>query len=74
MRSEDGTRMLSAKAAPVSLRSSVQWQRNLRIGSLVKEMRLRPQRQEDCVITGEMDKVGWIFMGRWMKICGLVYR
>lgn len=47
MRSVDGTRILRTKAAPVNLCSSEQWQRDMRMGSLVKEMRFKPQRQED---------------------------
>jgi hypothetical protein len=39
--------MLSAKATRVNLRLPMQWQREVRIGSLLQEMRLRPQRQED---------------------------
>jgi hypothetical protein len=41
------TSMLSAKATRVNLRLPMQWQREVRIGSLLQEMRLRPQRQED---------------------------
>lgn len=39
--------MLRAKAAPVSLRSSRQWQRNLKPGSTSQDMTLAPQRQDD---------------------------
>jgi hypothetical protein len=42
--------MLSVKATPVNLRLPMQWQREIRMGSLLQEMRLRPQRQEDRVL------------------------
>jgi hypothetical protein len=48
------TSMLSAKAAPVSLRSSVQWQRQFRTDGVVHEMRLRPQRHDDWGIFAEL--------------------
>lgn len=42
-----GTRILRAKAAPVSLRSSRQWQRKLKAEGASQVMTLAPQRQDD---------------------------
>lgn len=54
LRFSEDMRMLRANAAPVSLRSSVQWQRKVMIGGPEKEMRFLPQRQDDCVmVSGE---------------------
>lgn len=56
--------MLRAKAAPVSFRSSVQWQRNLIIGVSPYVMTLEPQRQDDCVIV----KIELVLTGGWVEV------
>jgi hypothetical protein len=57
-RVSSGTSQFSEKgAAPVSLRSSMQWHLNFRTGASVNSMMLAPQRQEERVM---ISISGWI--------------
>jgi hypothetical protein len=68
-RVSSGTSQFSEKgAAPVSLRSSMQWHLNFRTGASVNSMMLAPQRQEERVM---ISFSGWICRCGW-DIWGLV--